>query len=469
MTSEARPTLPESVRNALGRARADAPVTLAGWVRSARHSKNVSFIDLSDGSCLSGVQVVAEPALPGYAEHVARLRTGCAVEVEGRWVESAGREQTLEVRASAVRLVGDIDDDYPLQKKRHGFEFLRTIGHLRPRTNTIGAVWRIRSETSFAVHEFFQERGFYLLHTPIITLTDAEGAGELFRVTTLDPQRPPARPDGSVDWTQDFFAGEAHLTVSGQLEAEVGALALSRVYTFGPTFRAENSNTTRHLAEFWMIEPEVSFCTLDGLRALAEEFLKQVLRRVLERCAEDLALFDERIDRGILERHARLLETPFAHLSYGECVERLARAKVSFEHPVHWGMDLQTEHERHLCEVEVGGPLVVTDYPAKNKAFYMYRNDDGKTVRAMDVLVPGIGEIIGGSQREHRLDVLREQVAMHGLAESDYAWYFDLRRFGSVPHAGFGLGFERFIRFITGMDNIRDVIPFPRAPGTAGF
>jgi asparaginyl-tRNA synthetase len=292
MTSEARPTLPESVRNALGRARADAPVTLAGWVRSARHSKNVSFIDLSDGSCLSGVQVVAEPALPGYAEHVARLRTGCAVEVEGRWVESAGREQTLEVRASAVRLVGDIDDDYPLQKKRHGFEFLRTIGHLRPRTNTIGAVWRIRSETSFAVHEFFQERGFYLLHTPIITLTDAEGAGELFRVTTLDPQRPPARPDGSVDWTQDFFAGEAHLTVSGQLEAEVGALALSRVYTFGPTFRAENSNTTRHLAEFWMIEPEVSFCTLDGLRALAEEFLKQVLRRVLERCAEDLALFE---------------------------------------------------------------------------------------------------------------------------------------------------------------------------------
>jgi asparaginyl-tRNA synthetase len=460
---------PESIRSALARAHAGERVALAGWVRSARHSKNVSFIDLTDGSCLSGVQVVADPALPDYAEHVARLRTGCAIAVEGEWAASAGREQALEVRALDVRLVGEADEDYPLQKKRHGFEFLRTIGHLRPRTNTIGAVWRVRSEASFAVHQFFQERGFYLLHTPIITLTDAEGAGELFRVSTLDPKDPPTLPDGSVDWSQDFFGGEAHLTVSGQLEAEVGALALSRVYTFGPTFRAENSNTTRHLAEFWMIEPEVSFCTLDGLRALAEDFLKQVLQRVLERCAEDLKLFDERIDPGILARHARLLEAPFAHLTYTECVERLSRAKVAFEHPVHWGMDLQTEHERHLCEVEIQGPLVVTDYPAKNKAFYMYRNDDGKTVRAMDVLVPGIGEIIGGSQREHRLDVLQEQVAMHGLSADDYTWYFDLRRFGTVPHAGFGLGFERFIRFITGMDNIRDVIPFPRAPGVAGF
>jgi len=461
--------MPDSIRRALAGGMPGTPVSLAGWVRSARHSKAVSFIDLTDGSCLSGIQVVADPSLHGYDAQVAPLRTGCAIEVEGELVASPGKGQKLEVRATKVTLVGDVTDEYPLQKKRQSFEFLRTVGHLRPRTNTLGAVLRVRSETSRAIHDFFHQRGFVYLHTPIITLTDAEGAGELFRVSTLDAAEPPRLPGGGVDFSRDFFGGEAHLTVSGQLEAEVGALALSRVYTFGPTFRAENSNTTRHLAEFWMVEPEVAFCDLDALRALAEDFVQGVIRQVLTECAEDMAFFDQRIEPGLLERHGKLLETPFSHLRYAECIEILKASKQKFEHAVEWGMDLQTEHERFLCEKHVGGPLVVTDYPAARKAFYMYRNDGGETVRAMDVLVPGIGEIIGGSQREHREAELRLQLDRHGLEERDYDWYMDLRRFGSVPHSGFGLGFERFVRFLTGMENIRDVMPFPRTPGSAGF
>ncbi len=459
----------ESIKNVLGQSSERTQVRLAGWVRSARHSKGLSFIDLTDGSCLSGIQVVAESSLPEYAEHVAPLRTGCSISVDGELVASPGKGQRFEVKASRIILIGDVTDDYPLQKKRHSFEFLRTVGHLRPRTNTLGAVLRVRSAASSAIHAFFEERGFIYLHTPIITLTDAEGAGEMFRVTTLDPLTPPTTENGVVDFGKDFFGGCAHLTVSGQLEAEVGALSMSRVYTFGPTFRAENSNTTRHLAEFWMVEPEVAFCELDDLRLLAQEFIQIIVTSILDRCAEDLAFFDQRIEPGLLERHRKLIETPFAHLTYSDAITVLEKSGKSFEHPIRWGIDLQTEHERYLCEQHVGGPLVVTDYPADRKAFYMYRNDDDRTVRAMDVLVPGIGEIIGGSQREHRLEGLRTQLARHRLSEQEYSWYLDLRRFGSAPHSGFGLGFERFVRFLTGMENIRDVTPFPRVPGSAGF
>jgi len=459
----------ETIKGVLARDSAGGQVSLGGWVRSARHSKGLSFIDLTDGSCMSGIQIVAEATLPEYADEVATLRTGCCVRVEGELVTSPGKGQKFEVKAARVRLIGDVTDDYPLQKKRHSFEFLRSVGHLRPRTNTLGAVFRVRNAASAAIHAFFQERGFLYLHTPIITLTDAEGAGEMFRVTTLDPKTPPLDDAGQVDFHQDFFGGRAHLTVSGQLEAEIGALSMSRVYTFGPTFRAENSNTTRHLSEFWMVEPEVAFCELDDLRALAQEFIQDVIRRMLAACDEDLAFFDQRIEPGLHGRLEQLVRTPFAHLTYTQAIEALQKSGESFEHPTEWGVDLQTEHERFLCEKHVGGPLVVTDYPADRKAFYMYRNDDDRTVRAMDVLVPGIGEIIGGSQREHRLDGLRRQLALHQLDESEYAWYVDLRRYGSAPHAGFGLGFERFVRFLTGMENIRDVMPFPRVPGNAGF
>ncbi|MCZ6785006.1 MAG: asparagine--tRNA ligase [Proteobacteria bacterium] len=459
----------ESIRDVLAREAAGGRVHLRGWLRTARHAKNLSFLELSDGSCLAGLQVVVEPALENYAEEVSALRTGCAVEVEGELVESPGKGQRYEVRATAVTLVGGVDDDYPLQKKRHSFEFLRTIGHLRPRTNTIGAVLRVRNAASCAVHGFFQERGFLNLHSPIITLSDAEGAGEMFRVSTLDPANPPRGEDGSVDFSQDFFGSEAHLTVSGQLEAEIGALAMSKVYTFGPTFRSENSNTSRHLAEFWMVEPEVAFCDLDGLADLAEEFLKSILAAVLEACPDDMAFFNERIDPTVLETLQHVIETPFERMTYDEAIEVLEAAGRDFEFPVKWGVDLQSEHERYLTEEHVKRPLVVTDYPKDIKAFYMYVNDDGRTVRAMDVLVPKVGEIIGGSQREHRLDVLRERIAEVGLPEEPYWWYLDLRRYGSAPHAGFGLGFERLMLYLTGMANIRDVQPFPRAPGSAEF
>jgi len=459
----------ESVRSVLARPEPGGRVTLEGWLRTARHGKEVSFLALSDGSCFDPIQVVAGPELAEFEGVVRKLGNGCAVRVVGEVVASPGQGQSLEVRASAVELVGDVADDYPLQKKRHGFEYLRTIAHLRPRTNTFGAVFRVRNAAARAIHAFFQERGFLWLHTPIVTLSDAEGAGQMFRVTNLPADGPPRGEDGGVDFTRDFFGAEAHLTVSGQLEAEIGALALSKVYTFGPTFRAENSNTSRHLAEFWMVEPEMAFCDLGGDMDLAEAFLKHVLAAVLADCPDDMAFFDERIAKGIVETLHHVVESPFERMTYGEAVAALEKSGETFEYPVRWGVDLQSEHERWLTEVHVKRPVVLRDYPREIKAFYMFLNDDEKTVGAMDVLVPKIGEIVGGSQREHRLDVLRARIADHGLPEDAYWWYLDLRRFGSAPHAGFGLGFERLVQFVTGMANIRDVAPFPRVPGYAEF
>ncbi len=426
-----------------------------GWLRTARHSKGVSFLDLTDGSCLAGLQVVCDPSLANFESEVRKLDTGCAVEIEGELVQSQGKGQALELRATHLAVVGWAGEDYPLQKKRHGFEFLRTIAHLRPRTNTLGAVLRVRNVAARAVHRFFQEHGYVWLHTPIITASDAEGAGAMFRVSTGE--------------AEEFFGQPTYLTVSGQLEAEIGALALGRVYTFGPTFRAENSNTSRHLAEFWMIEPETAFCDLRGDMALAEAFLRYVLRAVLDEAAEDMAFFDERISQGVRATLEHVAQSPFAHLTYTEAIAALEASGEAFEFPVKWGADLQSEHERWLTERHVGRPVIVTDYPKEIKAFYMYANDDDRTVRAMDVLVPKVGEIIGGSQREDRLDVLRARLRECGLAEEHYGWYLDLRRFGSVPHAGFGLGFERLMLYLTGMANIRDVIPFPRVPGYAEF
>ncbi len=440
----------------LATGRAGEAAGVRGWLRTARHSKGVSFLDVSDGSCLAGLQVVAGPELANYADEITRLDTGCAVEVDGELVPSQGKGQALELRAGRLVVVGWADADYPLQKKRHGFEFLRTIAHLRPRTNTLGAVLRVRNVASRAVHRFFQERGFVWLHTPIITASDAEGAGAMFRVT-------------ATGFEGEFFGQPTFLTVSGQLEAEIGALALSNVYTFGPTFRAENSNTSRHLAEFWMIEPEMAFCDLAGDMELAQAFLRSVVKSVLDESAEDLAFFDERIAKGLRATLEHVAASAFEHLTYTEAVAILERSGQSFEFPVKWGADLQSEHERWLTETHVGRPVIVTDYPKAIKAFYMYSNDDERTVRAMDVLVPKVGEIIGGSQREHRLDVLKARLAECGLPEAPYQWYLDLRRFGSVPHAGFGLGFERLVLYLTGMANIRDVIPFPRVPGYAEF
>jgi asparaginyl-tRNA synthetase len=458
-----------SIREILAGGQPGASVRVQGWLRTARHGKQVSFLELNDGSSLAGLQLVAAPELANYESEVKHLRTGCAVEATGTLVASPGSEQRFELRVGALTCVGDVESDYPLQKKRHGFEFLRTIAHLRPRTNTLGAVLRVRNAAARAIHDFFQQRGFLLLHAPIITKSDAEGAGQLFRVTTLDPNAPPRGEAGRVDFGRDFFGAETFLTVSGQLEAEIAALALTRVYTFGPTFRAENSNTSRHLAEFWMVEPEMAFCDLAGDMQVAEAFLKSVIGAVLDACPEDMAFFDERIDDTLLATLRHVIETPFESLTYTEAVERLQRSGKSFEFPVEWGRDLQSEHERWLAEEHVRRPVVVTDYPSGIKAFYMYRNDDGRTVRAMDVLVPKIGEIIGGSQREHREGPLRERLREAGLSEERYAWYLDLRRYGSVPHAGFGLGFERLVQFMTGMANIRDVIPFPRVPGYAEF
>jgi asparaginyl-tRNA synthetase len=458
----------ERIADLLGRESAGGRATVRGWLRSVRHSKGVSFLDVTDGSCLSGIQAVVDAEVSKDDAPVSSLGTGCAVRVTGELVESPGKGQRFEIRAEEVELVGDADADYPLQKKRHSFEFLRSIAHLRPRTNTIAAVMRVRNAASRAIHDFFQERGFLLLHSPVITLADAEGAGEMFRVTSLDPSEPPKK-DGGVDWSQDFFGREAHLTVSGQLEAEIAALALMDVYTFGPTFRAEDSNTSRHLAEFWMVEPEMAFCDLDGEVALVEVFLKEVFQRVLDRCPEDLQFFNDRIDRTVLETLEHVISSPFERMSYTEAVSILEKSGRSFEFPVRWGADLQSEHERYITEEYVKKPVVVTDYPKQIKAFYMYQNDDGRTVAAMDVLVPRIGEIVGGSQREHRHDVLARCMEEAGLDRDAYWWYLDLRRYGSVPHAGFGLGFERLIQFITGMANIRDVVPFPRVPGFAEF
>jgi asparaginyl-tRNA synthetase len=420
---------------------------------------------VSDGSSVAGIQVVAQAGLANFEEEVRALRTGAALCVDGDLIVSPGKGQQVEIAAAKVRVIGLVGDDYPLQKKRHSFEFLRQNAHLRMRTNSLGAVMRVRNACSQAIHRFFQSRDFVELHTPVITASDCEGAGEMFRVTTLGGVAGDAEPaDGS-----DFFGRPAYLTVSGQLEAEIGAAALARVYTFGPTFRAENSNTSRHLAEFWMVEPEAAFLDLDGNVALAEDFLKSVCAEVLERCADDMEFFALRVETGAIETLEHLIEEPFERMSYSEAVEILEKSGRDFEFPVSWGTDLQSEHERFLSEEHIGRPLVVTDYPRAIKPFYMYLNDDERTVRAMDVLVPRVGEIIGGSQREHRLPVLEARLREQGLLEAEYWWYLDLRRHGSVPHAGFGLGFERLVQFVTGMANIRDVIPFPRTPGNAEF
>ena len=458
----------ERVREILAREEAGGEVEVRGWLRTARHAKGRSFLEVSDGSCFAGLQAVVEPELANF-EAVRGLRNGCAVVVVGELVASPGGEQRFELQATRVEIVGEVGDDYALQKKRHSFEFLREIAHLRPRTNTIGAVLRVRNAASRAIHDFFQERGFLYLHSPVITASDAEGAGELFRVTTLDPGDPPRDAAGAVDHGEDFFGRQAFLTVSGQLEAEIAALALTDVYTFGPTFRAENSHTSRHLAEFWMVEPEMAFCELDGDVEVAEAFLKAVIGAVLEACPDDMAFFDKRIAPGVIETLEHVVATPFERLTYTEAVETLQRSGQDFEFPVEWGVDLQSEHERYLAEEHIGRPVVVTDYPAAIKAFYMYLNDDERTVRAMDVLVPKVGEIIGGSQREHRLDVLTRRIEAAGLDPAEYWWYLDLRRHGSAPHAGFGLGFERLVQFVTGVANIREAIPFPRVRGYADF
>ncbi len=447
-------------------------ITIEGWVRTRRDSKaGLSFLAVHDGSCHDPLQVVAPAELPNYQTDVLRITSGCAVRVTGELVASQGTGQSVELRGESIEVVGWVDDPdhYPMQPKRHTMEYLREVAHLRPRTNVIGAVTRVRHTLAQAVHRFFHERGFFWIHTPIITASDAEGAGQMFRVSTLDAANPPRTPDGKVDFDQDFFGREARLTVSGQLNVECYCLAMSKVYTFGPTFRAENSNTRRHLAEFWMIEPEVAFADLAANAQLAEDFLKAIFRTLLDERKDDMAFFEQRVDPECQKRLAALIESTFTRMEYSEAIRLLEKSGEKFEYPVRWGVDLQSEHERYLTEKVVKGPIAVVNYPKDIKAFYMRLNPDGKTVAAMDVLAPGIGEIIGGSQREERLDMLDARIAEMGLHAPDYGWYRDLRRYGTVPHAGFGLGFERAIQYATGIENIRDVIPFPRAPRQAEF
>jgi len=455
-----------------GRAPKDLPVTIRGWVRTRRDSKaGISFVNVSDGSCFHPVQVVAPNTLPNYAAEVLHVTAGCAVEATGMIVPSPAKGQPFEMQASRVRVVGWVDDpdSYPIQPKPHSLEFLREVAHLRPRTNVIGAATRVRHTIAQAIHRFFHDRGFCWVNTPIITSSDAEGAGALFRVSTLDLANLPRTQDGRIDFAQDFFGREAFLTVSGQLNVECYCLALSKVYTFGPTFRAENSNTSRHLAEFWMIEPEIAFADLADDADLAEALLKHVFRTVLDERADDMAFFEERIEKGVIAKLRGIVDSEFVRMDYSEAIGILERAKEKFEFPVEWGIDLQSEHERHLTERHVGKPVVVMNYPKGIKAFYMRLNDDDRTVAAMDVLAPGIGEIIGGSQREERLDVLDARMDEAGLAREHYGWYRDLRRYGTVPHAGFGLGFERTVAYATGLANVRDAIPFPRTPGNAKY
>lgn len=445
-------------------------VCIRGWVRTRRDSKaGLSFIEVNDGSCLGNLQVLAPVSLPNYESVVKHLHTGASIRVVGVIQASPAKGQATELLAQQVELLGDADPNtYPLQKKNHTYEFLRTIAHLRPRTNTFGAVTRLRHRVSLSIHQFFHENGFYYIHTPIITSSDCEGAGALFRVTTLDLEHLP-RQQGRVDYSQDFFGKPTYLTVSGQLQAEAYACALGKVYTFGPTFRAENSNTTRHLAEFWMVEPEMAFYELADNMDLAEAFLKRIIGDALRDCAEDMQFFQERVDPHLLPRLQHVLETPFQRISYTEAVDILSRAGRVWEFPIAWGKDLQSEHERYLAEEHFRAPVILYDYPRTIKPFYMKVNDDGRTVRAMDVLVPGVGEIIGGSQREDRYEVLEERLQEQGLDREAYRWYLDLRRYGSVPHSGFGLGLERTLLFLTGLTNIRDVIPFPRYPGHAEY
>jgi asparaginyl-tRNA synthetase len=445
-------------------------LTVTGWVRTKRESKGgFSFIEINDGSCLSNLQVIASDHLTNYQDEVSKIQTGCSIKVEGTLVASPAKGQRVELKAEKIEVLGWADQDaYPLQKKRHSFEFLRTIAHLRPRTNTFSAVARVRNALSMAIHAFFQERGFVYIQTPVITGSDCEGAGAMFKVTTFDLANVPL-VDGRPDPSRDFFGGPAYLTVSGQLEAEVYALSLGDVYTFGPTFRAENSNTPRHLAEFWMVEPEMAFCDLDCNVEIAVAFLKSVFTYVLEHCQEDMGFFNRFIDPGIIETLEKLASQDFQKLTYTDAVEILSKAARTFEFPIDWGSDIQAEHERYLCEKIFQKPVVLTDYPKKIKPFYMKVNEDGRTVRAMDVLVPRIGEIIGGSQREDDYNTLLERMKETGIDPRAYWWYLDLRKFGTAPHSGFGLGFERLVQFVTGMANIRDVIPFPRTPGNASF
>ncbi len=445
-------------------------VTVKGWVRTVRNQKTFSFIEINDGSTLSNFQVIANPDIPDYEKIINSLSTGVSVAIVGTIVESPGKNQQFEMHAKSINIIGVCDPEvYPLQKKRHSFEFLRTIAHLRPRTNTLGAVTRVRNALAFSTHLFYQQKGFLYINTPIITASDCEGAGKMFRVTTLDPNSPARLPDGQIDYSQDFFGKPAYLTVSGQLNGEIYASALSDIYTFGPTFRAENSNTSRHLAEFWMIEPEMAFADINDNMDNAEAFLKFVLKYTLDNCPEDMEFFDKHVSTGLLDRLLHVINTPFERATYTYAVRILEKSGKTFEYPVKWGSDLQSEHERYLAEEFFAKPVIITDYPKQIKAFYMRSNDDNKTVAAMDVLVPKIGEIIGGSQREERLDFLERKLKEVGLSPTDYWWYLELRKYGSIPHAGYGVGFERLVQFATGMDNIRDVIPFPRFPGKADF
>jgi len=455
-----------------GRIPVGSEVVVKGWVRSRRDSKaGLSFVQVHDGSCFDPIQVVAPADLPNYADEVQKLSTACAVIATGELVESQGKGQSVEIQAKSIDVIGWVDDPetYPMQPKRHSFEYLREQAHLRPRTNTFGAMARVRNCLAQATHRYFHENGYYWIHTPIITASDCEGAGEMFRVSTLDLANLPRTAEGGVDWTEDFFGREAYLTVSGQLNVENYCLALSKVYTFGPTFRAENSNTSRHLSEFWMIEPELAFADLNDDADLAESYLRYMFKAVLDERADDMAFFDKHVEKGVVARLETFVEKSFERMDYGEAIKALEASNAKFEFPVSWGMDMQSEHERWLTETHIGRPVVVMNYPKDIKAFYMRLNDDGKTVAAMDVLAPGIGEIVGGSQREERLDVLDARIKEMGLPLEPYWWYRDLRKYGTVPHAGFGLGFERAIMYATGLGNIRDVIPFPRAPKSAEF
>jgi asparaginyl-tRNA synthetase len=462
-----------SVREILaGRAPADAPVTVKGWVRTRRDSKaGISFVHLSDGSLFHPLQVVAPNTLPNYTDEVQKLTAGCAVEATGKIVPSPAKGQPFEMQADAVKVIGWVEepDTYPIQPKPHTLEFLREVAHLRPRTNVIAAATRVRHTLAQAIHRFFDQNGFFWINTPIITASDAEGAGALFRVSTLDLANLPRTPQGTVDFAHDFFGRETFLTVSGQLNVEAYCLALTKVYTFGPTFRAENSNTSRHLAEFWMIEPEIAFADLADDATLAEALLKFTFETLLKERHDDLAFFDERIEKGLIAKLEGIVRSEFVRMDYGEAIAVLERAKEKFEFPVKWGVDLQSEHERYLTEKHAKKPVIVMNYPKDIKAFYMRVNDDGRTVAAMDVLAPGIGEIIGGSQREERLDMLDARMTERGIDKEHYAWYRDLRRYGTVPHAGFGLGFERTLAYLTGLANVRDAIPFPRTPGSARY
>lgn len=450
----------------------NSTVQLKGWVRTRRDSKGgFSFIALSDGSCFAPIQIVANNTLANYDSEILHLTAGCSINVSGSVVRSQGKDQGFEIQAQRIEVIGWVEnpESYPISPKHHSMEYLRTVAHLRPRTNTFGAVTRLRHHLAQAIHRFFSEQGFYWVNTPIITASDCEGAGELFRVSTLDLNNLPRNEQQQIDYSKDFFGKEAFLTVSGQLNVESYCLALSKVYTFGPTFRAENSNTSRHLAEFWMVEPEVAFADLNDIACLAEAFLKYVLNAALTELPDDMDFFANRVDKNAIQRIEHVLKTPFEKIDYGKAIELLQNSGKKFDYPVTWGLDLQSEHERYLCEELVKGPVIVTNYPEKIKAFYMRLNDDQKTCAAMDILVPGIGEIIGGSQREDRLDVLKQRMQQFHIVPEQLDWYLDLRRYGSVPHAGFGLGFERLINYVTGLDNIRDAIPFPRTPKHALF